>query len=120
MSTPVPICLQLRCTNALDNGIINGNSTFQASFTLISFQQYFDPVNFFPLYYTGLDIKIGQWIGSNIPGYAWQILQIISATDNDIEVILEDEDNFNQNIDSAGFFGYPQIGLAYTYIYFEF
>jgi hypothetical protein len=115
---PPPICFQLTCIQGASYGVNNGNTTFLADFNIVSQQQYFDPPNFNVLFYNCNDIKVGQWIGANIPGYAWKIIEILSVTGDTITLILEDEENYNQNIDSQGYAGSPQAGSS-VYIYFE-
>lgn len=118
MAVNTPICLQFSCSSASSYGVNNGNTTFQATFDIKSYQTYYDPINFNTLTYTAEDIKVGGWIGANIGGFAWKIIEIKSVTPDSITVILEDEDNYNQFIDSQGYSGQPQTG-GYSYVYFQ-
>jgi hypothetical protein len=58
-------------------------------------------------------------MSGSAPGYAWKVISIVSSTDDDITLILEDEENYNYYIDSVNnnFGGQPQPSSQH--IYFE-
>ena len=69
------------------------------------------------LFYTTNDMKAGGWISGTIGGFAWKITQIFSSDGTNITVQLEDEENYNYNIDAYGNGGAPLF--AQPFIYFE-
>lgn len=48
-----------------------------------------------PFQYTGLDVKIGDWISGTSNGVALKIISISSKTDSSISCTVEDVDRFN-------------------------
>ena len=121
MSYQVPVCLQLNINSVTAPPVfqvasINGNNVYQAEFTLLYPQIYHD-INGNQLQYDVLNILIGNWIAGTEGGVSWKISNIVNVDEGTqtITLQLEDIGNFNAQIDSAGFNGYPQSGSNYIY-----
>ncbi len=124
ISPPVPVCLQL-LTNpdgnpstsaAYDQIIPSGNMMgyrYTVDLILLGPQGYYNNT----LVYTTNDMKAGGWISGTIGGFAWKITEIFSSDGTNITLQLEDEENYNYNIDGYGNGGAPLF--AQPFIYFE-
>lgn len=63
-----------------------------------------------PMYYTGLNVVVGDYLVTTSKGFILRVKQVISQTDNVVECILEDEDGSNllQNPAQSGEGGIPE------------
>jgi hypothetical protein len=58
-------------------------------------QSHSDTATATPMYYTGDDIEVGDWIATGQYGVAVQIVSIVSKSFSSAEVVVEDIDRFN-------------------------
>jgi hypothetical protein len=123
MSYQVPICLQLNINSSSTPPVfqvspINGNNVYQHEFTLLYPQVYHD-INGNQLQYDVLNISVGNWIAGTEGGVSWRITTIVNVDEGSqiITLQLEDIGNFNAQIDSAGYNGYPQLGANSVIFY---
>lgn len=69
-----------------------------------------------PFQYDGLDIKVGDWFSDFQAGAAVKIIEIVSASSDTVEAIVEDVDRYNTfsdpNIGGNGLF--PGPGAVFT------
>jgi len=67
---------------------------FNVKFSVQS-QAHGDLTTTIPFFYTGMDIKVGDWISSGLNAVAVRITEIINQTDSELEVIAEDVNRYN-------------------------
>lgn len=69
-----------------------------------------------PLSYTGLDIKVGDWIASGAFGSAWKIISISSTDYSTVTCVVEDVDRYNTFNDyTQSGNGSPNSGIAFVF-----
>lgn len=82
----------------------------------ISAQPTSDPFSASPFFYTGNDIKIGDWVSSSLDGAALRIIQITSQNTDNVVVIAEDVERFNTYSDPfQGGFGAISTGSGFLF-----
>jgi len=52
-------------------------------------------VTTFAMYYTGDDIRVGDWYATGVAGRALQVCEILSSDGTNMEVVLEDAERYN-------------------------
>ena len=113
MSIHTPLCLQLTCTGVSSVSPVNSNNCYNVTVTLPGVgQTYYSSDAGQYLEYTCDDIKVGYWLAGSAAGFAWRIIGRVSSS-GPYRVVLkvEDDNNFNQEIDNGSnqFGGAPQL-----------
>lgn len=69
-----------------------------------------------PYIYNGLDVSVGDWIGSDDPVKCLKIVQVTNKTEFSADVIIEDVERFNTFYDASGF-GNGVFNEGFGYIF---
>lgn len=73
----------------------NGYPYRWAATLQVQSQEHGDPSTLTPYYYTGDDIKVGDWFSASLGGIAVQIVEIRAQTGSSVEVVVEDIERYN-------------------------